>query len=162
MVDEARRDIIHGNIEAASKRVYELITVLTSHEPITFEQKDIELLPAYFLLAEANICLGGSRLKKAEEFLIAAYWNLLNNKSNDEKESDRKTIVSDEEIVQFRGTLHKTFGRLFLSQKEDPTYRKALDELTKGIFLECQQHGPESFRMSSSYYYMGEAFRKQG
>jgi hypothetical protein len=43
-----------------------------------FEQKDIELLPSYFVLAEANICLGGSSLKKAEEFLIAAYWNLLN------------------------------------------------------------------------------------
>jgi tetratricopeptide (TPR) repeat protein len=37
VVDQARRDIVHGNIEAASKRVYELITVLTSHEPVTFE-----------------------------------------------------------------------------------------------------------------------------
>ena len=51
---------------------------------------------------------------------------------------------------------------MFLSQKEDPTYRKAMDEMTKGIFLECQQHGPESYKMSSSYYYMGEMFRKQG
>lgn len=42
-----------------------------------FGENSIELLPAYFVLAEANICMGGSRLKKAEEFLIAAYWNLL-------------------------------------------------------------------------------------
>lgn len=42
-----------------------------------FVEDSIELLPAYFVLAEANICYGGSRLKKAEEFLIAAYWNLL-------------------------------------------------------------------------------------
>lgn len=89
---------MHGNIEVANKRVYELINVFTSQEPIVFEQKDIELLPAYFLLAEANICLGGQKLKKAEEFLIAAYWNLLNHKNSDDKEADRKTIVSDAEI----------------------------------------------------------------
>lgn len=106
--------------------------------------------------------MGGMRLKKAEEFLIAAYWNLLNNKNADEKDGERKSIVSDNELDYFRGTMHKTFGRLFLSQKEDPTYRQAMDELTKGIFLECQQHGPESYRMSSSYYYLGETFRKQG
>ena len=29
------------------------------------------------MLAEANICMGGNRLKKAEEYLIAAFWNLL-------------------------------------------------------------------------------------
>jgi len=81
------------------------------------------LLPAYFLLAEANICLGGQKLKKAEEFLIAAYWNLLNHKNSDDKEADRKTIVTEKEFEQFNGTLHKTFGRLFLQQKEDPTYR---------------------------------------
>ena len=42
-----------------------------------FLEDSIELLPAYFVLAEANINLGGTKLKKAEEFLIAAYWNLL-------------------------------------------------------------------------------------
>ena len=43
-----------------------------------FLEDSIELLPAYFVMAEANICLGGTRLKKAEEFLIAGFWNLLN------------------------------------------------------------------------------------
>ena len=160
-MENARLDIIHGEIEAASKQVYDLISILTSDQQKVFEQNDIELLPAYFLLAEANICLGGARLKKAEEFLIAAYWNLLNLKSQDDKDGDKKTIVSEKEIQAFTGTLHKTFGRLFLSQQGDPTYKKALDELTKGIFIECQQHGPESFRMCSSYFYMGEVFRKQ-
>ena len=42
-----------------------------------FLEDSIELLPAYFVMAEANICLGGTRLKKAEEFLIAGFWNLL-------------------------------------------------------------------------------------
>ena len=35
-----------------------------------FMEDSIELLPAYFVLAEANICHGGSRLKKAEELGI--------------------------------------------------------------------------------------------
>lgn len=48
-----------------------------------FGENSIELLPAYFVLAEANICMGGTRLKKAEEFLIAAYWNLLKFTSDD-------------------------------------------------------------------------------
>jgi hypothetical protein len=48
-----------------------------------FGENSIELLPAYFVLAEANICMGATRLKKAEEFLIAAYWNLLKFTSDD-------------------------------------------------------------------------------
>ena len=45
----------------------------------------MELLPAYFILAEANIGMGGSKLKKAEEFLIAANWNLLKSYQNDDQ-----------------------------------------------------------------------------
>ena len=41
-----------------------------------FNEKSIELLPAYFILAEANIGMGGAKLKKAEEFLIAANWRI--------------------------------------------------------------------------------------
>ena len=48
-----------------------------------FAEDSIELLPAYFILAEANINLGGLRLKKAEEFLIAANWNLLKHEPED-------------------------------------------------------------------------------
>jgi hypothetical protein len=56
-----------------------------------FGENSIELLPAYFVLAEANICMGSSRLKKAEEFLIAAYWNLLKYTSDEnEKGGDTK------------------------------------------------------------------------
>lgn len=52
-----------------------------------FGENSIELLPAYFVLAEANICWGGSKLKKAEEFLIAAYWNLLKFNSDDNEKA---------------------------------------------------------------------------
>ena len=57
--------------------------------------------------------------------------------------------------------MHKTFGRLFLAQNKAETHAKALEELSNGIFLECKEHGPESIYLSSSYYYMGELFRKE-
>ena len=74
-VDTAKSYIIHGNVEQANRLVYDKMTETIKKK--VFGENSIELLPAYFILAEANICMGGSRLKKAEEFLIAAYWNLL-------------------------------------------------------------------------------------
>lgn len=83
-----------------------------------FQDESIELLPAYFILAEANICHGGSRLKKAEEFLIAAYWNLLKFTSQENEKGQggsSDTLVTPKEIEQYRACLFKTFGRLFLA-----------------------------------------------
>ena len=84
-----------------------------------FMEDSIELLPAYFVLAEANICQGGGRLKKAEEFLIAAYWNLLKYKSDESEKSGANaddSLVTARELEQFDACLHKTFGHLFLAQ----------------------------------------------
>ena len=61
-----------------------------------FMEDSIELLPAYFVLAEANICLGGPRLKKAEEFLIAAYWNLLKYNGD---ESEKSGANADDSLI---------------------------------------------------------------
>ena len=74
-VDKAKRLIINGQIDDANRLVYDTMTGTIKMK--VFMEDSIELLPAYFVLAEANICHGGSRLKKAEEFLIAAYWNML-------------------------------------------------------------------------------------
>lgn len=50
-------------------------------------ENSVLLLPGYFILAEANIAEG--KLKKAEEFLIAAYWNFLKfNKPEEKKDGD--------------------------------------------------------------------------
>jgi hypothetical protein len=84
----------------------------------TFGENSIELLPAYFILAEANIMMGGARLKKAEEFLIAAYWNLLKFNSDENEKggssSQEDALVTKEEIERYKASLHKNFGRLFL------------------------------------------------
>ena len=116
------------------------------------------------MLAEANICHGGSRLKKAEEFLIAAYWNLLKYTSEENEKGaggSDDTLVTKQEIEQYRACINKMFGRLFLAQNRPETHKKALEELSQGIFLECKEHGPESIFLCSSYYYMGELFRKE-
>ena len=66
-----------------------------------FVEDSIELLPAYFVLAEANIQMGGARLKKAEEFLIAAYWNLLKYKSDADENSGQNaedSLVTPQEL----------------------------------------------------------------
>jgi len=85
-----------------------------------FGENSIELLPAYFILAEANICMGGSRLKKAEEFLIAAYWNLLKFNSDENEKGgaagQEDALVTKDEIEKYKASLHKTFGRLFLQR----------------------------------------------
>lgn len=84
-MDTAKLYIIQGRVDEANRYVYETMTETIKKK--IFGENSIELLPAYFVLAEANICMGGNRLKKAEEFLIAAYWNLLKFNS-DEKEKN--------------------------------------------------------------------------
>jgi tetratricopeptide (TPR) repeat protein len=109
-------------------------------------------------------------LKKAEEFLIAAYWNLLKYTSDENDKGDGKgaqedSLVSKDEIERYRAILNKTFGKLFLHQpptsKANAT-QQALDKLSQAIYLESQFHGPESIYLCSSYYYMGEVFKKEG
>ena len=65
-----------------------------------FLEDSIELLPAYFVMAEANICLGGTRLKKAEEFLIAGFWNLLKFtwEENEKGGAPSDSLVSKKEL----------------------------------------------------------------
>lgn len=115
-MDSAKRLIINGNIDEAMRQVYNVMTGTIKQK--IFLEDSVELLPAYFVLAEGNICYGGSKLKKAEEFLIAAYWNLL--KFSSEETSDSQ--ISPEEIEKYRACLHKTFGRLFLVQSRPETH----------------------------------------
>lgn len=117
-VDTAKRYIIHGRVEEANRLVYDKMTETIKNK--VFGENSIELLPAYFVLAEANICQGGGRLKKAEEFLIAAYWNLLKFTSDDGEKGNQAAqedvLVNKEEVEKYKASLHKTFGRLFLAQ----------------------------------------------
>ena len=115
-----------------------------------FGENSIELLPAYFVLADANIHMGHQlnqpqRLKKAEEFRIAAYWNLLKYTSDENDKGDGKSgqddcLVTKDEIERYRAILNKTFGKLFLHQNSSNTkanvFQQALDKLSQAIYLE--------------------------
>lgn len=158
-VAQAQRYIIHGRYQDANRLVYETMTRNLSHG--AFEEGSIELLPAFYALATANICIGGSRLKKAENFLVSAFWNLLKSTQEENEKRSDDDVLSEKEIERLKAGLHKTFGRFFLAQNTPESFNNAIEHLTKGIYLECIEHGPESYRMCSSYYYMGELFKKE-
>jgi hypothetical protein len=171
----AKRFIIQTRYEDANRMVYDKMTDMIRNK--VFGENSIELLPAYFVLADANIHMGHQlgqphRLKKAEEFLIAAYWNLLkytsdeNDKSGEGKSGQDDSLVTKDEIERYRAILNKTFGKLFLHQNSAATKNnatmQALDKLSNAIYLESQFYGPESIYLCSSYFYMGEVFKKEG
>jgi hypothetical protein len=117
------------------------------------------------MLAEANICMGGNRLKKAEEFLIAAFWNLLkftsdeNDKGANSEYED--ALVSNSELQRYQANLKVTFGRLFLARQGGSSNKDALKNLTEGIYKQCEMDGPESPKLCSSYFYLGEYYKKE-
>jgi len=145
--------MINDQYEDANKIVYDTMS-LTIKQKI-FNQKSIELLPAYFILAEANIGMGGTKLKKAEEFLIAANWNLLKSGQSGGDGGGDDTLVAKDELDRFHASLNITFGRLFMAQNRPNGYEKALEKLTRGIYQECNEHGPESIYLCASYFYLG-------
>jgi hypothetical protein len=48
-----------------------------------------------------------------------------------------------------------------LAQNRPGASKQALEKLSAGIYLECLEHNPESIYLCSSYYYMGELFKKE-
>ena len=88
--------------------------------------------------ALSNIGMGGTKLKKAEEFLIAANWNLLkSNQNDDQKGGSEETQVTKEELDRYNASLNITFGRLFMAQNRKDGHIKALEKLTQGIYMQC-------------------------
>jgi tetratricopeptide (TPR) repeat protein len=151
-VHAAKTLIIRGNPEQASASMFDLLKKVKDD----FDEAAVELLPSYFVLAEANIMWKEPKLKKAEQLLIAAYWNLLKYTSDDNKASG-VDANSSKEVSRYRASLHKTFGRLFIADNEP---EKALKELSQAIYLECMEYGPESIQLCSSYYYLANIFYK--
>ena len=160
-IEQAKKYIIHDQYEDANKIVYDTMSQTIKQK--IFNEKSIELLPAYFILAEANIGMGGAKLKKAEEFLIAANWNLLKSGQSgggdDGRAGAEDTTVTKEELERFTASLNITFGRLFMAQNRQNAHEKALEKLTKGIYQECVEFGPESIYVCPSYFYMGQLFQ---
>jgi hypothetical protein len=71
-VEEAQLMLIEDDIDGAKEMA---IKTLSELKESLGGESSILLIPGYVILAEANIV--DNKLKKAEEFLIAAYWNYL-------------------------------------------------------------------------------------
>lgn len=149
----ARQYMINEEFERAHRETYSIM-----YEQITskiFAENALELLPAYFILAEANIGMG--RTKKAEEFLIAAKWNLLKSKNDNKDDKSRAgddSLLDQAEIIRFEAMLNRMFGKLFMATNNP----KAIDEMTLGIYRDSEEFGPEHIELSSSYFNMGQLF----
>ena len=91
--------------------------------------------------------------KKAQDFLIAAYWNSL--KSNKEKGDKKDDAQTADALEEFQALRHKAFAKLFEAQKD---YNKAIDELSNAIYLDSTKQGPDSPMLSASYFDLGRLF----
>jgi tetratricopeptide (TPR) repeat protein len=101
-----------------------------------------QLVPAYLMLAEAN--LGLRKLKIAEEFLSLANWVLLKHKGEKEGGS---SLMSN---------LQRNFGRLYAAQQR---YNEALQAFATDVYYSSLEFGPENIRSAPSYFHMGRVFQ---
>ena len=152
-LEEARLYIIQDNptqaVEVAFRTLQSSATV--------FGENSIELMPIYFLLADANLKLG--RQKKAEEFLVSAKWNLLKHQPSSTEaaaEGGSEGAVPQTVLSNLQSRLHKSFGTLFT---ELGRYDEALKEITENIYLESLAKGPEHYSLCKSYFIIGRIFQ---
>jgi tetratricopeptide (TPR) repeat protein len=101
----------------------------------------VELVPAYLLLAEAN--LGLRRYKAAEEFLSLANWSVLQN-------PECSNLI--------RSQLHRNFGKLYAGQGK---HHEALKQLAHDVYFSSLEVGPEHIDTAAGYFHMANIFRSQ-
>ena len=71
---------------------------------------DNAILPVYYLIGECYIKM--DKVKKAKDFLIAAYWSSLKSTSKDNKENNN--ILEEDEITSLYR--HRAFCLLFKTE----------------------------------------------
>lgn len=107
---------------------------------LVYGTNSVDVVPAYLLLAEANMGLG--RYKVAQEFLLFANWAIT------------KTPDCPNDL---RSMLHRNFGKLCMFQNK---LDEALKELARDVYHCSIAHGPEHYLTAPGYYYMAGVFLK--
>ncbi|KAJ8257658.1 hypothetical protein GJAV_G00188280 [Gymnothorax javanicus] len=102
----------------------------------------VQLVPAYLLLAEANIGLGN--LPQAEPYLSQADWMVLQT-------PDCSRTVHHK--------LHRCLGRLHIAQG---SLQEALFHLANDIYYVSEEYGLDSIVTCGGYFLMADVFFKQG
>lgn len=135
--NEASKFLVAGQFELAIPGALQALRFSLK----VFGEGAVEIVPAYLLLAEANLGLG--RYRQAEEFLSMANWSVLKN-------PDCSNAL--------RSKLHRNFGKLYASQGK---FDKALKELANDIFHSSLEIGPEHIDTAGGYYHMATIFFSQ-
>lgn len=136
--NEAQKHLVQGQYELAIPGA--LQSLRFSME--VYGAGRIELVPAYLLLAEAN--LGLRRYKVAEEFLLYANWSVLKNPD-----------CSNE----LKSQLYRNFGKLYASQGR---FDDALKQLAHDVYYSSLESGPEHIDTAAGYFYMADVFLTKG
>uniref|UniRef100_A0A673GI76 Zinc finger, MYND-type containing 12 n=1 Tax=Sinocyclocheilus rhinocerous TaxID=307959 RepID=A0A673GI76_9TELE len=100
-----------------------------------------ELVPAYLLLAQANIGIGS--LSQAHEYLSKAEWTVM------------KTPGCSHTVLH---QLHRTLGRLHAATGK---YTSALTHFANDVYYASEMFGLGSTVMSGGYFLMADVFLKQ-
>ncbi|KAM4703166.1 zinc finger MYND domain-containing protein 12 [Rhinophrynus dorsalis] len=101
----------------------------------------VELVPAYLILAEANIGLG--QLALAEEYLSQAYWTVL-----------KTTNCSD----TVRSKLHRNLGLLYSAKGE---FDESLRHLSNDVYCASTAAGTSDISTTGGYFHMANIFFRQ-
>ncbi|XP_036435057.1 zinc finger MYND domain-containing protein 12 isoform X2 [Colossoma macropomum] len=101
----------------------------------------VELVPAYLLLAEANV--GSGSLTKAEGYLSQAEWTVM------------KTPGCSRTILH---QLHRNLGRLYTALGN---YESALLHFANDVYYASEEFGLNTVETAGGYYLMAEVFSKQ-
>ena len=132
--EEAARHTVQGRFELAIPAGAYALKFGTS----IYGDGKVELVPAYLLLAEANLGLLDYRM--AEEYLTKANWALL------------KTANCSNAL---RSQLRRNFGKLYASQGR---YEEALRQLADDVYYSSLMVGPEHIDTSGGYFQLGNVF----
>jgi tetratricopeptide (TPR) repeat protein len=134
---EAAKMLVNGRHELAVPGAVQALKFLKD----TYGEGSIESVPAYLLLAEAN--LGLDKFRQCEEYLSLANWSVLKNPG-----------CSD----AIRSQLHRNFGKLYSAQGK---LDQALQELAKDVYHSSLSVGPEHIDTSGGFFHMANLFYAQ-
>ncbi|KAG5281667.1 hypothetical protein AALO_G00047470 [Alosa alosa] len=135
--EEARRWLFEGRCqEALPAARFCLRIAMETHGP-----NAVQLVPAYLLLAEANVGLGS--LSLAEEYLSQAEWTVL-------KTPDCSGALR-QQLHRNMGSLHNTTGNL----------DAALQHYANHVYYASEEYGLDSIITCGGYFLMASVFQKQ-
>ncbi|XP_072537732.1 zinc finger MYND domain-containing protein 12 [Salminus brasiliensis] len=134
---EARGRVLEGRYDEALPAAQ-----LSLHCAVDLYGPDaVELVPAYLLLAEANV--GSGSLSKAEGYLSKAEWTVM------------KTPGCSQKVLQ---ELHRNLGRLYTFSE---SYQSALLHFANDVYYASEEFGLNSVETAGGYFLMANVFMKQ-